>query len=315
MILKLNRGYAGFYKGFYLRSSYEYAYAVYLDQFNISWSFETQIFEVNGKIYKPDFLFYDKNGKLEKIVEIKSRNKKEIELAKEKLNYIAVQYQVTTELFSYKELLKIYEDMPVSLNSVIEHWINSDNTSIHKGVSGSLNAHYGLKHSEETKKRIGEHTKKLWNGDTPAKKKMIEGLRKSGLSQKGKIKTEREKRYCALCYDEFIVMVTSKQSYCCQHCSGQSAIRIATEAYVESRTTVHRNIKQYIIHWTNENSEIVLLTPFNKINSTIKPLTDEIYSRFGVKDMRVISKAVFGEDKGRKELLRFMKKLCSENVC
>lgn len=26
------------------------------------------------KLYKPDFFFYDQNGKLEKIVEIKSRN-------------------------------------------------------------------------------------------------------------------------------------------------------------------------------------------------------------------------------------------------
>lgn len=315
MILKLNRGYAGFYKGFYLRSSYEYAYAVYLDQFNISWSFETQVFEVNGKFYKPDFFFYDKDGNLEKIVEIKSQNKKELELAKEKLSYIKDQYQIKTELFSYKELLKIYEDMPVSLKSVIEHWINSDDTTIHKAASGSLNAHYGLKHTEATKKKIGEHTKKLWNGDTPAKKKMIEGLRKSGLSQKGKIKTEREKRYCALCFDEFTVMVTSTKIYCCQHCSGQSAIRIATDAYVERRTAIHQNIKHYIIQWTNENKELVLSTPYNKINSTIKPLFDEIFSLFGVKDLRVISKAVFGEDKGRKELLRFMKEICSENVC
>lgn len=315
MILKLNRGYAGFYKGFYLRSSYEYAYAVYLDQFNITWSFETQVFEVNGKFYKPDFFFFDKDGNLEKIVEIKSRNKKEIELANEKLNYIKAQYSISTELISYKELLRIYKDMPVSLNSVIESWINSEDTTIHKAASGRLNAHYGLKHTEETKKKIGEHTKELWDGDTPAKKKMIEGLRNSGLSQKGKIKTARENRYCVLCSDEFTVMITSTQSYCGQRCSGQSAIRIATDAYVERRNTIHQNIKEHIIQWTNENKELVLSTPYNKINSTIKPLTDEIYSLFDVKDMRVISKSVFGEDRGRKELLRFMKEICSENVC
>ncbi|PIC62757.1 restriction endonuclease [Sporosarcina sp. P13] len=311
----MNRGYAGFYKGFYLRSSYEYAYAVYLDQFNIPWSFEDQNFEVHGKVYKPDFFFYDKQGSLEKIVEIKSRNKKEIELAREKLDYIKAQYQIKTELISYEELMKIYETMPMTLNSVIKHWITSDNTTIHKAVSGRLNAHYGLRHSEDSKKKIGEHTKKLWDGDSLSKKKMIDGLRKSGLSQKGKIKTEREIRYCALCFDEFTVMVTSTQKYCGQQCSGQLAIRIATDSYVKSRNSIHRNIKEYIIQWTSENKELVLSTPFNKINSTITPLTNEIFSRYGVKDMRVISKAVFGEDKGRKELLRFMKKLCSENVC
>jgi len=34
-----------------------------------------------------------------------------------------------------------------------------------------------------------------------------------------------------------------------------------------------------------------------------------------VKDFRVISKAVFGEDRGRKELLRFMKNVCNEKLC
>lgn len=62
----MNRGYAGFYKGFYLRSSYEYAYAVYLDQMFIPWSYEDQVFDIEGKSYKPDFFFYDQFGKLKK---------------------------------------------------------------------------------------------------------------------------------------------------------------------------------------------------------------------------------------------------------
>ena len=71
----MNRGYAGYYKNFYLRSSYEYAYAVYLDYFSITWSYEDQFFSIDGKNYKPDFFFYDQYGNLEKIVEIKSRDK------------------------------------------------------------------------------------------------------------------------------------------------------------------------------------------------------------------------------------------------
>lgn len=46
----------------------------------------------------------------------------------------------------------------------------------------------------------------------------------------------------------------------------------------------------------------------NKINTSLSPLLKEIYERFDVKDFRVISKAVFGEDRGRKKLLKFMKK-------
>ena len=43
-------------------------------------------------------------------------------------------------------------------------------------------------------------------------------------------------------------------------------------------------------------------------------MTDEILRREGISDMRVISKAGVGFDKGRKKLLRFMKELCSEKV-
>ncbi|WP_226526500.1 hypothetical protein [Metabacillus niabensis] len=64
----MNRGYAGFYGEHYLRSSYEYAYAKYLDYHDIPWSYEDTNFDVGFKTYKPDFFFYDKDGKLEKIV-------------------------------------------------------------------------------------------------------------------------------------------------------------------------------------------------------------------------------------------------------
>lgn len=311
----MNRGYAGFYKGYYLRSSYEYAYAVYLDKSSVVWSYEDQIFEINGKSYKPDFFFYDQYGKLEKIVEIKSRNKQALEKAKERLKSIEEQYSIKTELISYEELLNLYKSMPISLNSIITQWITSDKTTINKAAYGVLNGHYGLRHSEESKKKIGKHTKELWNSDTRAKKRMIEGLRKSGLAQKGKIKTPRVSRYCELCSIEFTVMQTSTSIYCSRECSGKVAVKLATDVYVAKRKSIHSGIKDYIIQWTMENQELVLSTPFNKINSTIKPMTDEILHRYDVKDFRVISRAVFGVDQGRKELLRFMKELCSENVC
>lgn len=311
----MNRGYAGFYKNYYLRSSYEYAYAVYLDHFSIPWSYEDQIFEIDGRSYKPDFFFYDQFGDLVKIVEIKSRNKNAVERAKERLKFIEEEHQIHTELISYEELLSIYQDMPVSLNSVIAKWITSDKTTIHKAANGRLNGHYGLRHTEESKRRIGEHTKKLWDSDSPAKQRMVEGLRKTGLIQKGKIKIPRENRCCRLCFTVFAVMKTSTRIYCSRECSGKVAIKLATRSYVEKRKVVHDGIKNFIIQWTIENKDLVLSTPFNKINTTIKPMTDEIYLQFNVKDFRVISSAVFGIDRGRKELLRFMKQLCNENVC
>ncbi|KAB7708790.1 restriction endonuclease [Bacillus aerolatus] len=311
----MNRGYAGFYKNFYLRSSYEYAYAVYLDYFSLPWSYEDKVFDIGYKKYKPDFFFYDKYGNLEKIVEIKSREPKVKENALKILNTIEEIYNIKCVLISYEELLELYNELPFSLNSVITKWNSSLDTTINKSSKGELNAHYQMKHSEEVKKKIGEHTKQLWASNSASKERMIEGLRKSGLSQKGKIKTPREIRRCKLCIEKFEVLITSSQVYCSQQCSGKYAIEIATQAYIHKREGIHAEIRTYIIQWAEQNKELILQAQFNRIKPTINPMVEEIYQRFGVKDFRVISKAVFGEDRGRKELLIFMKQVCNEDVC
>ena len=314
MICLSNRGYAGVYKGIYLRSSYEYAYAKYLDYNNISWSYEDDSFDIGYKIYKPDFFFYDENRTLKKIVEIKSRNQKAKDEARKALDIIKQEYNIECELLSYEELLNLYKTLPFSLTSTITEWIQSENTTINKAAHGELNGHYNLKHSETTKKKIGEHTKQLWASDSESRRKMLEGLRKSGM-KKGYIKTQRENRICKTCSNEFTVMITSTQLYCSQKCAGQMVIKKATAKYVENRTAIHKNIRAFIIEWSINNRDIVLNTPLNKIKTTIAPLINDIEKYFGVKDFRVISKATFGEDRGRKELIIFMKNVCNENVC
>ena len=102
----MNRGYAGFYGEYYLRSSYEYAYAKYLDYHSIPWSYEDNAFDIGYKPYKPDFFFYDKDGNLEKIVEIKSRNKNAKDEAKKALGVIKERYYVNSELFHMKNYWK-----------------------------------------------------------------------------------------------------------------------------------------------------------------------------------------------------------------
>lgn len=310
----MNRGYAGFYNNHYLRSSYEYAYAKYLDYHSIPWSYEDETFDLGYKFYKPDFFFYDQNGVLIKIVEIKSRNKEAKAEAIKALTVIKERYDLICELISYEELLKLYESLPFSLTSIITEWIESKNTTIQKAAFGELNGHYNLKHSENAREKIGRHTKLLWATDSPARRKMIEGLKKSGV-KKGYIKTPREKRICEECNGEFEVLITSIQKYCSKSCAGKVAIRIATERYVEKRNIIHKSISNYIIWWSIKNKDIVLGTPLNKIKTTITPLLDDIQDKFGVKDFRVISKAVFGKDRGRKELIKYMKKVCNEKIC
>ncbi|MFZ3590301.1 hypothetical protein ACOI1C_13860 [Bacillus sp. DJP31] len=105
-------------------------------------------------------------------------------------------HKIKWELISYEELLELYKTLPFSLTSIISEWIASEKTTIHKATFGEFNGHYNMKHNEITKKKIGEHTKKLWPSDSPAKQRMLEGLKKSGM-KKGYIKTLREKRQCA----------------------------------------------------------------------------------------------------------------------
>lgn len=310
----MNRGYAGFYGGYYLRSSYEYAYAKYLDYQKIPWSYEDVTFDLGYKLYKPDFFFYNEDGKLERLVEIKSRNKKAKDEAKKALNIIKGRYDIECDLLSYEELLELYKSLPFSLTSTITEWIESENTTIHKAALGKLNGHYNLRHSDDAKKKIGEHTKRLWASDSPAKLRMIEGLKKSGI-KKGYIRVQREKRICEECTEEFEVIVTSLQKYCNRTCSGKVAIKNATILYLEKRNAIHQGIREYIIQWSIVNKEIVLGTPLNKIKTTIAPMIVNIEELFGVKDFRVISKAIFGEDRGRKELIMFMKKVCNEKIC
>lgn len=307
----MNRGYSGFYRGVFLRSSYEYAYVKYLDFHNINWKYEEKQFSLTKQTYKPDFFIYS-NGELKKIVEIKSQDKRSINKAIELLKEITQNFKIETELLTYKDLRFLYQSMPYSLNSVISEWNNSPLTKISKKIYGKNNPHFNHIHSPETKKIIGEHTKNLWKTDSIAKRRMLEGLRKSGLVQKGKIKVPRENRKCQTCQRTFIALVTSTQRFCNQKCSGTHNIILATEKYVSKRNSVMKDIKNFVIDWTSNNKVIVECTPYNKISTNLAPLLDEIYSRYDVKDIRVISKAVFGVDKGRKELLGFMKNLLTK---
>lgn len=73
---KTSRGIQGYYynksrsKFVWLRSTYEYVYAKWLDKQGVDWDVEQQTFELEGTTYRPDFFIYE-DGVLVKIVEIK----------------------------------------------------------------------------------------------------------------------------------------------------------------------------------------------------------------------------------------------------
>ncbi len=57
----------------WLRSTYEYIIAKWLDKIDVDWNTEVQCYELsNGERYRPDFFIYEDN-KLKTVIEVKSR--------------------------------------------------------------------------------------------------------------------------------------------------------------------------------------------------------------------------------------------------
>lgn len=71
------RGLQGYYynstinKYVWLRSSWEYIYAKWLNAHNIKWDVECKTFKLSEESYRPDFFIYDNNDNLVSIVEVK----------------------------------------------------------------------------------------------------------------------------------------------------------------------------------------------------------------------------------------------------
>jgi len=111
----MNRGYTGYYKGVLLRSSYEYAYARYLDYHGISWRYEELTYNVGNRQYKPDFFIYQ-GRELFEVVEVKQRNPVEIENATALLTQLKQTGSIPAlQVISYLQLLELYREMPFSL--------------------------------------------------------------------------------------------------------------------------------------------------------------------------------------------------------
>lgn len=78
LCLKNGRSIQGFYKKkdntkVWLRSTYEYIIAKWLDKMNLDWKVEIISYKLsNGENYRPDFFIFEKN-KLKNIIEVKSR--------------------------------------------------------------------------------------------------------------------------------------------------------------------------------------------------------------------------------------------------
>lgn len=301
--MAIYRGYSGVYKGTHLRSSLEFAYAYYLDHKGISWSYEEQTFDLNGESYKPDFFLK------EEIVEIKGTENYQEGLRK--ANLLKELYGVKIRVLSYKHLLRIYqEEMPISLNRSKKIWINDFGAILNgPNVHGKNNPMFGKKHSEKTKDLISKkarepHRVEIARGNA---KIMYQKNLQDGFVFAKKRRAPWEVRKCEYCGSTIEVRSSSKRRFCSLPCANKTFSQIGADVLKQQSRENLDDIKAFMIEWCTKNKDIVKSTLYNKITTTLCDMLTEIYTRFNIKDMRIISKAWFGEDRGRKELLKSLK--------
>jgi len=102
---KTSRGKGSYYNSplqgtVYFRSSYELAYAKYLDINKILWMYEMETFDLGNTTYTPDFFLIGE----EKFIEIKGYMRKECQ---EKINKFLEQYHLNFEILYKENLLNL----------------------------------------------------------------------------------------------------------------------------------------------------------------------------------------------------------------
>jgi len=233
---KNGRGYCGYYtnkdgKKMFLRSSLEFMYAVYLDHMCKHFLTEQMTFEITGIYYKPDFFIYDEQyGKLLEIVEIKHDE----QAAQPYLPFINFFKDIGIK-YSIEYDKKVYAKY--TTKSMLEKW-KQDFVENYKSINviGENNPMFGMKHSKETKRKIGNQTKRYMK-DPDIKRRHSQSIRSfwkspeaESIKEKYRVLRHQEKaardaknpiveRKCAFCNKEFQCRKNDNKLTCSNSCS------------------------------------------------------------------------------------------------
>jgi group I intron endonuclease len=177
-----------------------------------------------------------------------------------------------------------------------EYWIRtlkSQDNNIGYNIKSGGNT---VTFTDEVKAKIGKATKERWQNPEIAKR-MKEGLRKTGLSQKGKIKTPREKIICKNCGIEFEALPSENRVACSQVCATKLASQVAGDKKIVKTIGIREERKEIILDWALKNKSIVLNCPKNKITPNLGVLLQII----GITDWRTLTACL--DTSSRKEFL------------
>jgi hypothetical protein len=102
----------------WLRSSWEYAYAKYLDSILANWKFEKESYLLStGERYRPDFFIYDQEDHLIEIVEVKSLYFETAKKRLEKAKLASKEFDFSLKIIDENDLNQIY-----NMKSLLREW-------------------------------------------------------------------------------------------------------------------------------------------------------------------------------------------------
>ena len=120
--ININRGIQGYYwnvsqnKYVWLRSSWEFIYAKWLNKNNIKWDIEIKNYRLSdGTLYRPDFFIFNENDVIDKIIEIKGFWKNRVY----KPEFLKNEYNINVIVID--DIIP-YCDKNITLNQEIKIW-------------------------------------------------------------------------------------------------------------------------------------------------------------------------------------------------
>lgn len=221
------------------------------------------------------------------------------------------------ESFEFIEIDKA--ETQESLDTKEIFWINFYN-STNKEIGYNLDSggRGGGKKSLETKRKIGMTTKAKWK-DPETAKKMLDGLRKGTETVKNKPQKLVE-FICPNCNKKLMLLPyeAKDKKFCSLRCaglvSGLKGIGIAAEQNHSRNIENKKDIAKFILNWSQDNRDIIISCPYNKITTYLNPLLNEIDNKYNIKDFR--SLFICFNVNNKKEFLTYLKDyIVKENIC
>lgn len=308
-------GYKGYYKGMALDSSYEYIMCKILESKNINFKVHEIRYQLIGRQYTPDFFIYNDEGELIEIIEIRGK-RLNIEERIVDTNELREMLKIEVTLITEEDLKVMCEEVDLSYHDLKTTWRESSDTKLGSS-KGEFNAMYGLKQSDKTKSIIGElASKRMMDEDYKANitGKLVAFNRANGFYYAKLPRAKRVDVVCRVCgkIESVTEAVSKHYKVCSMECVWKegAGLKNGTVTIVENRINLHAEIKEFIISECIPHREHFKTMKLNRIttDTIFNSILNEVYNRFGIKDLRTISFAMCGEH-GRKNMILYLRSI------